>query len=46
VEHRQLALTGREFDAVPELERLEIRLEEIASIVRELRSQGAGVVAD
>jgi hypothetical protein len=44
VEHRRLALAGHEFDAVPELERLEIRLEEIASIVRELRSQGAGVV--
>jgi hypothetical protein len=41
VEHRQLALAGHEFDAVPELERLEIRLEEIASIVWELRSQGA-----
>ena len=46
VDHRQLALAGRDFDTVPDLERLEIRLEQIASIVRELRSQGAGVLHD
>ena len=46
VEHRQLALAGHEFDRVSDLKRLEVRLREIASIVRELRSQGAGVLED
>lgn len=46
VEHRELALAGHDFDRVPDLERLEIRLREIASIVRELRSQGAALLED
>lgn len=46
VEHREIALAGHDFDAEPDLERLEIRLEEIASIVRELRSQSAVVLED
>jgi hypothetical protein len=45
-EHRQLALAGREFDRVPDLKRMEVRLKEIASIVRELRSQGSVVLQD
>jgi hypothetical protein len=44
VEHRQIALAGHEFDRVPDLKRLEVRLREIATIVRELRSQGAVVL--
>ena len=44
VEHRQIALAGHEFDRVSDLKRLEVRLREIASIVRELRSQGAVVL--
>ena len=39
---RQIALAGQDFDVEPDLVRLEIRLEVIASIARELRSQGAG----
>jgi hypothetical protein len=46
VEHRQLALASHDFDRVADLKRLEVRLREIASIVRELRSQGAVVLQD
>lgn len=43
VAYRQLALAGHDFDAEPDLERLEVRLEVIASVTAELRSQGAAV---
>jgi hypothetical protein len=43
VAYRQVALAGHDFDAEPDLERLEIRLEVIASIAAVLRSQGAAV---
>jgi hypothetical protein len=44
VEHRQIALAGHGFDRVSDLKRLEVRLREIASVVGELRSQGAVVL--
>jgi hypothetical protein len=43
VAYRQIALAGHDFDAESDLERLEIRLEVIASITVELRSRGAAV---
>jgi hypothetical protein len=45
-EHRQIALAGREFDKVPDLKRPEVRLREIASVVRELPSQGTVVLEE